>query len=168
MSNNTKTFLFVVLAVILVASGLIFLSSRSKKATSNNTASTADNGTVAGASTSNNTLNPDNFSTSYIAELAKALAAKGMVMYGAYWCPHCKDQKAVFGDAFQYVDYVECDAGGPNANPDECNAKGITGYPTWIYNGTKYEGEQSLSKLAQIIGFNSPTDSTATGPTSAQ
>ena len=29
-------------------------------------------------------------------------------MYGLYWCPHCIDQKVMFGDHFSYVTYVEC------------------------------------------------------------
>ena len=34
---------------------------------------------------------------------AKCLSAKGVKMYGAWWCPHCKDQKESFGYSFQYV-----------------------------------------------------------------
>jgi hypothetical protein len=59
--------------------------------------------------------------------LAKCLTEKGWTMYGADWCPHCKAQKADFGDAFQFVHYVEC----PD-NEALCNAKGVIGYPTWI------------------------------------
>jgi len=149
--NNTKTFIVVLVAVILVAAGLIFLSSRSKD--DNNVAVNSSNvstsGTVAGASTEDST-----FDAASIENLAKFLKEKGMVMYGAYWCPHCQDQKKEFGDAFQYVDYVECDAKGPEANPDECVAQGIEGYPTWIYQGTKYSGIKSLSELAKIVGFS--------------
>ena len=29
-------------------------------------------------------------------------------MYGLYWCPHCIEQKQMFGEAFHYVPYVEC------------------------------------------------------------
>lgn len=29
-------------------------------------------------------------------------------MYGSVNCPHCQKQKAMFGDSFQYVTYVEC------------------------------------------------------------
>ena len=58
---------------------------------------------------------------------AKCLTAKGLTMYGAEWCPHCKDQKALFGTSFKYINYVEC----PN-NTNLCIAKNIQGYPTWI------------------------------------
>src|SRR5215467_2633829 len=39
---------------------------------------------------------------------AKCLTAKNAKMYGAYWCPHCQDQKEMFGSSFQYAPYVEC------------------------------------------------------------
>ena len=58
---------------------------------------------------------------------AKCLTSKGLIMYGAEWCPHCKEEKALFGDSFKYVNYVECPQ-----NTDLCLAKGIRGYPTWI------------------------------------
>ena len=30
--------------------------------------------------------------------LAQCLTAKGVKMYGAYWCSHCQNQKKAFGD----------------------------------------------------------------------
>src|ERR1041385_8352379 len=43
---------------------------------------------------------------------AQCVSAKGARMYGAWWCPHCADQKELFGFAFQYVNYVECSPPG--------------------------------------------------------
>lgn len=84
--------------------------------------------------------------------LAKCLTASGAKMYGAYWCPHCQDQKTEFGTAVEYLPYVECDVKGPNAQVQACNDAGITGYPTWIINGKKYQGAQSLDKLKELAG----------------
>lgn len=81
---------------------------------------------------------------------AKCLTEKGAVMYGAFWCPHCENQKEVFGNSFQYVNYVECDPNGYNAQPWLCKEKQITGYPTWIINEQSFEGEQTLQKLSQL------------------
>jgi len=82
--------------------------------------------------------------------LAKTLAEKKITMYGAEWCPHCKAEKARFGSAWQYVPYVECPA-----NEKLCLDKQVRGYPTWITpDGTKYEGEQGIEKLAQIAGYD--------------
>lgn len=58
---------------------------------------------------------------------AKCLTEKGWAMYGAEWCSHCKSQKEMFGDSFQYIKYVEC----PD-NIQFCLDKGINGYPTWL------------------------------------
>lgn len=85
-------------------------------------------------------------------EFAKCLASKQLTMYGADWCPHCQNEKKHFGDSFKYVSYVEC----PN-NTKLCLDKGVKGYPTWIdANGSKYEGEQGLNKLAEISGCKLP------------
>lgn len=154
MNNNLKTFLFILLAVFLVSGGLIFMSSKSKKDSNASVETVGDDGGVAGVSTQE-----DQKDSAYIEKLAKFMTEKGMVLFGAYWCPHCNDQKKLFGDAIKYIDYVECDEKGPNANPDECIAQGIEGYPTWIYQGQKHSGYKSFAELAQIVGFN---DNTAT------
>jgi hypothetical protein len=77
-----------------------------------------------------------------------------MEMYGAYWCPNCQRQKLEFGNSFQHVNYIECAEGDPEgkARPDLCLEKGITGYPTWIYQGQRYVGVQSLKRLSEITG----------------
>ena len=84
-------------------------------------------------------------------KLAKCLTAAGAKMYGAYWCPHCADQKKLFGDSFKFVSYVECAPKGENANPEACKKAGIEGYPTWIFSdGKKVTGTQKLAKLSEL------------------
>jgi hypothetical protein len=39
---------------------------------------------------------------------ARCLKDRGVKMYGAWWCPHCVEQKEEFGASFEYVPYVEC------------------------------------------------------------
>ncbi|HZG37252.1 MAG TPA: hypothetical protein VEZ50_01110 [Nodosilinea sp.] len=94
--------------------------------------------------------------SSYEAQLAQHLAETGGVMYGAYWCPHCADQKAMFGGAVDQMPYVECAADGENAQPDLCQQKGIQGYPTWEIGGELHPGVQSLEELAELSGFSPP------------
>lgn len=85
---------------------------------------------------------------SVLEPFARCLASKNITMYGAEWCSHCKKEKALFGEAFRYVPYVECPL-----NEKLCLEKGIGGYPTWIDGkGNKYEGEQGLEKLSKISG----------------
>ncbi|MFE4105362.1 glutaredoxin family protein [Almyronema epifaneia] len=90
---------------------------------------------------------------SFEAQLADHLTAEGDKMYGAYWCPHCADQKERFNDAVDRIPYVECDPSGENAQPEVCQAKGIQGYPTWEINGELYMGVRSLEELAELSGF---------------
>lgn len=79
---------------------------------------------------------------------AQCLTEKGLTMYGADWCSHCKNEKNAFGEAFKNIKYVEC----PD-NPNECVEKGIKGYPTWILSdGRKLEGEQGLERLSRESG----------------
>lgn len=79
---------------------------------------------------------------------AQCLADKGVIMYGAYWCSHCQNQKSLFGDSFKYVNYVEC-----TSSPGKCSSAGVSGYPTWIFtDGKKLEGEQKLEILSQESG----------------
>ena len=84
--------------------------------------------------------------------LAQCLTEKGAAMYGAYWCPHCKTQKEMFGNSFKYINYIECDARGENAKPELCEQAGITGYPTWIINGKTYVGVRQFQELADATG----------------
>ena len=85
--------------------------------------------------------------------LAKHLADTGAVMYGAYNCPHCLSQKNEFGQAFKYINYVECNNRGKNANPSLCFAKGIKVYPTWEINGKFHTGQLILEKLSELSNF---------------
>lgn len=91
--------------------------------------------------------------------LAKHLQSIGAVKYSAYWCPHCQQQREMFGrEAFSYIKTVECAADGQNAEPEKCRAAGIEGYPTWEINGQKYAGAIPLSQLAEISGYQGPTN----------
>src|SRR3989344_9366604 len=33
---------------------------------------------------------------------AQCLTEKGAIFYGTFWCPHCKDQKELFGNSIKY------------------------------------------------------------------
>lgn len=81
---------------------------------------------------------------------AQCLTEKEAVMYGAYWCPHCANQKKMFGSSFKYVTYVECDPKGKDAKPELCILKGVDSYPQWEIEGKLYEGETPLGELARL------------------
>ena len=86
--------------------------------------------------------------------LAEHLSSVGAIKYGAYWCPHCYDQKQLFGEkAFSKIRYIECAPDGENSQTDACSSAGIQGFPTWIINGKAYSGTQSLEKLAELTKY---------------
>jgi len=87
--------------------------------------------------------------------LARHLREKGAVMYGAHWCPHCSEQKALFGDAAKDVPYVECAADTVNGRPDLCEKAGVKVFPTWVMGTERLTGVQPLSKLATFSNFDS-------------
>lgn len=91
--------------------------------------------------------------------LARHLTQVGAKEYGAFWCPHCYDQKQLFGkEASALLDYVECDPEGKNSRTKMCLDAGIKGYPTWEIKGQIYQGVQSLNKLAELSGYTGPTN----------
>ena len=91
-------------------------------------------------------------------EFAKCLSANGAVMYGAFWCPHCKDQKAAFGKSFQYITYIECaEPNNPNIQTAACRDAKISSYPTWEFvDKTQQSGKLSMEYLAQKTGCALP------------
>jgi len=85
-------------------------------------------------------------------EFGQCLIDKDAVFYGAEWCNHCQSQKEMLGRnvvkvLYNNEGYVECPE-----NQKLCESKGVTGYPTWIINGIKYEGVQSIELLSSITG----------------
>ena len=87
--------------------------------------------------------------------LAVHLTETGAKFYGAYWCPRCQEQKAVFKASAKRLPYVECSSGGrgsPLTPP--CVANDIRSYPTWIIDDQRFTGLQTPRTLAGAAGFN--------------
>jgi hypothetical protein len=84
---------------------------------------------------------------------AKCLSSKQVKMYGAYWCPHCAEQKEEFGKSFQYVNYVECAIKGSREMTAACKAAGVQHYPTWQFGASPLvEGKFPLQELSDKTG----------------
>jgi hypothetical protein len=95
--------------------------------------------------------------TSRLDAFAKCLTAKQAKMYGAFWCPHCEEQKEKFGSSFQYAPYIECGIKGSKGIEPVCTQAGIKRFPTWIFaDGTRVEGEHELDFLGQETGCSLP------------
>jgi glutaredoxin len=89
--------------------------------------------------------------------LAEHLTASGAKVYTAYWCPHCHEQKELFGrQAAEKLTVIECAPDGRNSQRELCEAKKIEGYPTWEINGQLDSGAKPLAKLAEASGYNGP------------
>ncbi|KAK3410526.1 hypothetical protein EUGRSUZ_J02496 [Eucalyptus grandis] len=98
-------------------------------------------------------------SSTFAVSLARHLHSIGAKMYGAFWCSHCLEQKQMFGrEAAKILDYVECFPDGYKKGTKiakQCADVGIEGFPTWLINGEVLSGEQELSELARLSGFES-------------
>lgn len=80
--------------------------------------------------------------------LASCLADKWFTMYGTERCPHCKDQKKAFGDAFDKITYVDCDE-----QKNICLEKWVNSFPRWRdADENEFIGRKSLAELAKISG----------------
>ncbi|BAZ09900.1 vitamin K epoxide reductase [Calothrix sp. NIES-4071] len=94
-------------------------------------------------------------------QLAKHLASVGAKEYVAFWCPHCHEQKLLFGkEAYTVITEnnvkTECAPESPVGKPQDCQAAGVKGFPTWIINGKSYSGVQNLDQLAKASGYTGP------------
>ncbi|MDP2625254.1 MAG: protein disulfide isomerase family protein [Candidatus Peregrinibacteria bacterium] len=98
-----------------------------------------------------NLLGGDAYAHEY-AEFAQCLTDEGLVMYGTDWCPYCQEQKGMFEEAFEFIEYVNCDF-----NQSTCTSKGITGYPAWFLNDRRWgDGVQNFYDFAEATGCELP------------
>ena len=87
-------------------------------------------------------------------KFAKFLRENNIAMYSAYWCPHCHDQKQLFGsEAVKELKVVECARDGQDNEYELCQTKGIEGFPSWEINGEIYSGTRDLNDLAIMTGY---------------
>lgn len=99
---------------------------------------------------------------SELESVAQWITQSGAKMYGAWWCPHCQDQKKKFGEAaFKRIDYIEC------AKPDRsqtsvCQSAKIESYPTWEFgDGTRITRVMTIEELKEKTGY---TETPIAGP----
>lgn len=70
------------------------------------------------------------------------------VLYVQPGCSHCEDQERLFGDSIRYLTMIDC-----LENRQECIDAEVEGTPTWIIDGQKYVGVQSIEKLKELTGY---------------
>ena len=80
---------------------------------------------------------------------AKCITDEGAIMFGAYWCSHCKSQKDLFGKSFDEINYVECSLPGGDGQTEIGVQAKIQSYPTWEFaDGSRITGEMTFGQLA--------------------
>mmetsp|Transcript_39871 Transcript_39871/g.80526 ORF Transcript_39871/g.80526 Transcript_39871/m.80526 type:complete len:266 (+) Transcript_39871:71-868(+) len=85
--------------------------------------------------------------------LAKHLASVGATCYAAWWDRESQDQREVFGvEAAKIAPFFECSKEN-RRQKTECRKVLIGEYPTWIINGKKVIGTQTMASLADLTGF---------------
>lgn len=88
---------------------------------------------------------------------AQCLKDKGAVFYGAFWCPHCQNQKQMFGSSVKFLSYVECSTADGKSQLQACKAKNIEGYPTWEFiDESRLTGEIPLTQLSEKTSCELP------------
>ena len=94
---------------------------------------------------------------------AQCLGEKGATFYGAFWCSHCTDQKALFGKSEKLLPYVECSTPDRRGQLAACQTENITTYPTWEFaDGSRESGALPLEFLAEKTSCELPTTDTET------
>ncbi len=88
-------------------------------------------------------------------KFAKFLSDNNIKMFSAYWCPHCHDQKQLFGKkAVKELSIIECAQDGKDNQYKLCREKQIEGFPSWEINGEIYSGVKDLNDLAIITEYD--------------
>ena len=91
-------------------------------------------------------------------DFAQCLKDKKVIFYGAFWCPHCQNQKKLFGRSASLLPYVECSTANGQGMLPICQDNQVTGYPTWVFpDETRESGEVQLATLAERSGCLLPT-----------
>ena len=76
--------------------------------------------------------------------LTKCIGANS-ILYIQLGCSHCKDQEDLFGDNKKFLTTVDCFYEG-------AKCADIKATPTWVINGKKHEGIQSIETLRELTG----------------
>lgn len=100
---------------------------------------------------------------------ASCINESGAKFYGAFWCPHCAEQKALFKGSEKLLPYIECSTPDSKGQTEVCISNGITSYPTWEFpDGTKISNVQTLGFLAEKTGCVLPAGENTNAPVAGE
>lgn len=90
-------------------------------------------------------------------EFATCVADSGATFYGAFWCPHCLDQKRDFGNSAKLLPYEECSTPNRQGQLQVCIDEGIESYPTWEFaDGERLSGYTPMDVIAERTSCELP------------
>lgn len=88
---------------------------------------------------------------------AQCIKDSGATYYGAFWCPNCKNQEALFGRSARLLPRIECSTPDGKSQLPVCQEAGIEGYPTWDFSeGGRVTGTLSLAQLSEATSCALP------------
>ncbi len=88
---------------------------------------------------------------------ATCIKDSGAKFYGAFWCPHCQNQKALFSSSAKNLPYIECSTPDGKGRLPICVEQEVESYPTWKFpDGTVEKGEVSLERLSELTNCPLP------------
>lgn len=88
---------------------------------------------------------------------AQCINDSGATFFGAFWCPHCQEQKAMFGKSASLLPYKECSTPDGQGQLQECTDAEVTGYPTWEFaDGSRIGGVAQMESLAEKTNCELP------------
>lgn len=87
---------------------------------------------------------------------AQCLADSGAKFYGAFWCPHCQEQKEMFKKSTK-LPYIECSTPDGENQIQMCTDEEIKSYPTWKFaDGSVGAGVLQFAELSEKTGCALP------------
>jgi hypothetical protein len=90
-------------------------------------------------------------------EFATCISDSGATFFGAFWCPHCIDQKRGFGKSEKLLSYVECSQPNRQGQLQVCIDEKIESYPTWEFaDGERLTGLIPMDVLAEKTSCELP------------
>ena len=69
------------------------------------------------------------------------------IVYEQLGCHACETQQELFGEDYEYLNSVDC-----FFEREKCSDAKIRATPTWVIDGKKIEGVQSIEKLQELTG----------------
>jgi len=95
-----------------------------------------------------------NFTQEQLTKLTQCLTDKGVRFFGTAQCPWCIRQKELFGEAVEFLPYIECTLGiATEQEIAMCEEASIGSVPDWRFPGKEpVLGMQSIERIVELSG----------------